>query len=73
MVARRTDREQVMRRAVDAFGGTLHQFYFSFGDYDGVAITTFKHHETALACLMTIFAQGSLTSLKTTPLFEREE
>ncbi len=66
------DRADVIRTAVEAFGGTLRQFYWSFGDYDGLAISDFPDEATALACLMSIYGQGRITEVRTTPLFAAE-
>jgi uncharacterized protein with GYD domain len=63
------DREEVVRTATEAFGGTLHAFYFCFGAYDGLAITEFRDETTALACVMAVFGQGRVQDVTTTPLF----
>ena len=34
------DRPAELRKAVEAFGGRLHQFFFAFGEYDGVSIVS---------------------------------
>ena len=73
MVVDRQKRHDVVRVAIEAFGGKLLHFYFCFGEYDGVAISEFDDNETALACLMTIYGQGRLHTLKTTPLFTPEQ
>jgi uncharacterized protein with GYD domain len=73
MVTAPQDREDVVRVAVEAFGGKLHGFYFCFGEHDGACISEFPDNETALACLMSIFGQGGLATLKTTPLMTQEE
>ena len=67
------DRAEIVRTAVQAFGGTLHQFFYSFGEYDGVAVTDFADHETAMACVTTIFAQGRIEQVRTTSLFTSEQ
>ena len=69
IVTEQQNREDVIRVVTEAAGGTLHQFYFCLGAYDGVAVTEFPDMETALACLMVIFGAGSLRELQTTPLF----
>jgi len=30
------DRPAELRKAVEAFGGRMHQFFFAFGEFDGV-------------------------------------
>jgi uncharacterized protein with GYD domain len=67
------DREETLRVATEAFGGKLHNFFFCFGDYDGICITEFPDSKTALASLFSIFGTGSLSALKTTVLFTQEE
>jgi|SRR5271166_1625925 len=66
------DRENIVRIATKAFDGKLLNFYFTFGEFDGMSISEFKDNETALACLMSIIGQGRLQSIKTTVLFENE-
>jgi uncharacterized protein with GYD domain len=73
LVTHSQDREEILRVATEAFGGKLHNFFFCFGDYDGMCITEFPDSKTALASLMSIFGMGSLSALKTTVLFTHEE
>ncbi|MBB5471125.1 uncharacterized protein with GYD domain [Paraburkholderia sp. CI2] len=67
------DRAEVVRTATEAFGGTLHHFFYSFGEFDGVAISEYPDNETALASLMSIFAQGRINNVRSTLLFTAEE
>jgi uncharacterized protein with GYD domain len=67
------DRADVVRTATEAFGGTLHSFFYCFGEYDGLSISEFPDSETALACLMSIFGQGRIHAVRTTTLFSPEE
>jgi len=62
-------RADLVRTAVEAFGGTMHGFYYAFGECDGVAISEFPDESSALACVMMIFGQGRLQSVRTTLLF----
>ncbi len=73
MVSNPQNRSEVVRLATEAFGGTLHQFFFSFGQFDGVAITEFPDNQTATACLMSIMGQGGLVDVTTTVLMTTEE
>lgn len=72
MVLEPQDRAHIVRVATEAFGGTLHSFFFSFGEFDGMSISEFEDNETALACLMSIFGEGRLQSVKTTVLLTSE-
>ena len=73
MVSNPQNRSEVVRLATEAFGGKLHQFFFAFGQYDGVAITEFPDNETATACLMSIMGQGGVVDIVTTVLMTTEE
>jgi uncharacterized protein with GYD domain len=73
MVTEPQDRAEIVRIATEAFGGTLHQFFFCLGEFDGVSISEFPDNETALACVMSIFAEGRLESIETTVLFTSEQ
>ena len=67
------NRADVVAKAIEAFGGKLHQFYFTFGEFDGVAISEFPDKGTALACFMTFAGEGGLKSFRTTALLTPEE
>lgn len=73
MVTHPQQRAEVVRLAIEAYGGTLHQFFFTFGTYDGLSISEFPDNETALACVMSIVGQGGLQMLETTVLITPEE
>ena len=73
MVMKPQKREDVVRLAIEAYGGTLHTFFLAFGEFDGVAIAEFDNQITAMACMMSIVGQGGLRALKTTPLLTTEE
>lgn len=67
------NREEVIRSATAAFNGRLLAFYFCFGEFDGVAISEFPDEKSALACAMSIYGQGRLLDVRTTPLFTMNE
>jgi len=73
MITKPSDRAEIVRVATEAFGGKLHQFFLAFGDYDGVAISEFPDATTALACMMSVYGQGGLSSLKTTFLVPSDQ
>ena len=41
MIETPQDRPAELRKAVEAFGGRMHQFFFAFGEFDGVSIVEF--------------------------------
>jgi uncharacterized protein with GYD domain len=73
MVTHPQDRAETVRVAIEAFGGSLHSFFFCFGDYDGMCITDFPDSKTALASLMSIVGAAGLSALKTTVLVTQDE
>jgi uncharacterized protein with GYD domain len=62
------DRPAELRKAVEAFHGKLHHFFYSFGAYDGLAIVEFPDIESCAACSLTLSSEGGNTSLMTTVL-----
>jgi uncharacterized protein with GYD domain len=73
MVDTPQDRPAELRKAVEAFGGSVHQFFFSFGDYDGVSIVEFPSNESCAACSVTLAGAGANTALRTTVLLTATE
>lgn len=67
------DRPAQLRKAVDAFGGTLHQFFYALGTYDGVAVVEFPDNESCVACSLTLTGAGGNTTLTTTVLLSPDE
>ncbi len=67
-----TARRQVVNDAVEALGGKLEAFYFSFGDADVVGICEFPDNETAAAFSMETSSSGRV-AVTTTPLLTPEE
>ena len=67
------DRSQIIRVAAGAFDGKLHNFYLCFGEFDGMAITSFPNNESAYACLLMVFGEGNLAAIQTTVLFTMAE
>lgn len=67
------DRAALIRPAVEALGGRVESFYFSFGDYDVTAIAQFPTNVDAGAFAISATAGGGVRAYKTTPLFDAEE
>lgn len=73
MVTAPQDRAEEFRKAVAAFGGRVHQFYFAFGDYDGLGIVEFPSSDRCAACSLTLTGSGADAILRTTVLLTSEE
>jgi uncharacterized protein with GYD domain len=67
------DRQAELRKAVEAFGGRMHQFFFAFGEFDGISIVEFPNNESCAACAVTLSGAGANTSLRTTVLLTADE
>ena len=52
-------RVAVARRAVEAFGGKIHAFYLTMGQYDAVTIIEAPSDEAAAANALAVGAQGN--------------
>lgn len=73
MVDKPQDREAAGRKLVEAAGGKLHQFYFSFGTDDVVAIIEMPNDNAAAACSLALGASGALSGGATTKLMTSAE
>ena len=67
------DRAAVVRALIENWGGRLEAFYFTFGDYDGVAIAEAPDNVTMAAVSMAVTATGAFKTFKTTVLISPEE
>lgn len=67
------DRAPELQKAVEAFGGRMHQFFYAFGPCDGVAIVEFPDNQSCAACALTLTGAGGNTTLTTTVLLTPEE
>ena len=67
------DRYEILSKLFKDYGGALHQFFLSFGEYDGVIIAEFPDNTAATACLLTVLRSGAVTQLKTTVLISPKE
>ena len=73
MVADPQDREAAARAAIEALGGTLHQFFFAFGDRDLVAICEVADDNTMAAGSFVISSTGAFLKMETTKLLTTAE
>ena len=62
------DRTDIVRKVAEAGGGKLHQLFFTFGEYDVVALFEFPDNEAMAATAMATAAGGALSAGKTTVL-----
>ncbi len=55
-----TGRRAALRETIEAMGGTLHDLFYAFGDWDLFLITELPDDETATAVSLNISAAGAL-------------
>lgn len=67
------DRAAVVRGLAERWGGSLEAFYYTFGDYDGVAIAEVPDNVTMAAISMAVASSGAFKTFKTTVLIPMDE
>jgi uncharacterized protein with GYD domain len=67
------DRTEVARAAVESVGGTLHGFWYAFGQFDGYWLFEVPDNTSAAALAVTVAAGGALSKAETIPLVTVEE
>jgi uncharacterized protein with GYD domain len=67
------DRRAAAARYVEAVGGTLHGFWYAFGDHDAYALYEAPDNVSMAAMAIAIGAGGALSSYQTIPLLTVEE
>ena len=67
------DRVQALKPVLDKLGGKVESSYFTFGDYDVVAIVQMPANADMAAFSIAAAAGGAVKSLKTTTLLTTAE
>lgn len=62
-----------LKPVFERLGGSIKSVYFTFGEYDIVAIAEFPDNQAAAALSLAASASGSVKTLRTTPLMTIEE
>ncbi len=73
LIAAPQDRTPVLKKCLKNLGGKLVGSWFSFGEYDLVAVIEMPDNVSAAAWALATAAGGALKSVKTTPLLSVEE
>ena len=68
MIKSPQDRAAAMRPVIQRMGGKLVGLWFTFGEYDVVAIAEMPDNVSAAALSMAIGAKGGVSAFRTTPL-----
>jgi uncharacterized protein with GYD domain len=67
------DRTAPAKALIEGFGGTMHCYYFAFGEYDGLAICEFPDNGSAAAFSLKASSSGSFARFETTALLTAQE
>ncbi|MGH8969675.1 MAG: GYD domain-containing protein [Actinomycetes bacterium] len=67
------DREALVRPAVEGLGGTVRDFFYSFGEYDVICVAEFPSNVDAASFAIGVGGAGAVKAFKTTPLLSTEE
>jgi len=67
------DRSAAVSRLIENMGGRLISFYYSFGEYDGVAIHEAPDESAVTTVMLAVNAAGHMKATKTTPLVSVED
>ncbi|HTW28100.1 MAG TPA: GYD domain-containing protein [Acetobacteraceae bacterium] len=73
LVARPQDRTVQATTLFEGFGGKLLQYFFTFGEYDGLAICEFPDATAVAACSMAASATGAFSRFETVSLLTAKE
>jgi len=73
LVDKPEDRFVKTTRLLQSIGGRLHNYFFSFGDFDIVLIYELDDNVTAASLAMVLKTTGAVTDVETTPLLTMEE
>lgn len=67
------DRREAARQYIESVGGTLHGFWYAFGEYDGYNLWEAPDNVSMAAVAIALSSGGSLSKVETTPLITVEE
>jgi uncharacterized protein with GYD domain len=73
MIKNPQDRAAAIRPMIEKMGGKLHGLWFSFGEFDIVAITEMPDNISATAIAMAVGSSGAMSAFRTTPLMTSAE
>jgi uncharacterized protein with GYD domain len=67
------NRRESAAKLVEAIGGTLHQYFFAFGEYDIVLLVEAPDHASVTAGSLVALGRRGLSATRTTVLMTAEE
>jgi uncharacterized protein with GYD domain len=73
LVEKPNDCTGTAKAPIEGFGGKLNSHYFSFGEYDGLAICEFPGATIAAACSLAAMTTGAFVHFESTSLLTARE
>jgi uncharacterized protein with GYD domain len=73
MIANPEDRRDAARAYIESVGGTLHGFWYAFGDRDGYTLWEAPDNVSMAAVALALSAGGALSSCETAVLLTVDE
>ena len=73
MIANPEDRRKAAAAYIESVGGTLHGFWYAYGEHDGVNLWEAPDNVSMAAVALAIGSGGSVTNMETTVLLTVEE
>ena len=73
MIAHPEDRRKAATAYIESVGGTLHGFWYAFGEHDGVTLWEAPDNVSMAAVALAIGGGGALRSIETTVLMTVED
>jgi uncharacterized protein with GYD domain len=70
---RPSNRREEAAKVIAAYGGTMHDFYWVFGEADAIFIFEAPDTTAAMSMLLTLSTSGAVISHKTTALLSNED
>jgi uncharacterized protein with GYD domain len=73
LLAKPQDRKAAVSRLIERLGGTLHEYFFAFGDSDIVLLIELPGNVDAAAAALVVSASGSVAGTETTVLVSMDD
>ncbi len=73
LIEKPEDRRVAAKRYIESVGGTVHGFWYAFGEYDAYTLWEAPDNVSMAAVALAISAGGALSAFHTVPLLSVDE
>jgi uncharacterized protein with GYD domain len=73
LISKPEDRRTAAQTYIESVGGTLHGFWYAFGEHDGYTLWEAPDNVSMAAVALALGAGGAISSLQTTVLLSVDE